>query len=105
MKKVTCLLALIMMFTSMAPVAMAKVEKKDKEKPELSPEDEAKIAQLDARILEIKAMDFTQMDREERKEIRNELRDINKEAKAAGRGVYLSVGAIIIILLILILVL
>ena len=98
-------MALMMMFTSVAPMAMANVEKKDKEKPALSPEDEAKIAQLDARILEIKAMDFSDMDREERKEIRNELRDINKEAKAAGGGVYLSVGAIIIILLVLILVL
>ncbi|MEX0883666.1 MAG: hypothetical protein WDZ72_09355 [Cyclobacteriaceae bacterium] len=105
MKKVAYFLALIMLFTSVAPMAMAKAEKKDKEKPELSPEDEAKIEELDARILEIKAMDFTQMDREERKEVRKELRDINKEAKASGGGVYLSVGAIIIILLVLILVL
>ena len=35
----------------------------------------------------------------EKKEIRKELREINKEAKERGSGIYISTGAIIIILL------
>ncbi len=103
MKKLAYFLSFVILFTSMTPMAMAKEDKIAKEETELSPEEEARVEQLDARILEIKAMDFKSMDKAERKEIRNELRDINKEAKDLGGGFYLSAGAIIIILLLLIL--
>lgn len=55
------------------------------------------------RVDEIKAMDFSTMEKAEKKAVRSELKEIKKEAKDLGGGVYLSVGAIIIILLILIL--
>jgi hypothetical protein len=48
-------------------------------------------------------MEFSTMTKAEKKEVRKELRDINKESKRLSGGVYISVGAIIIILLILIL--
>ena len=63
------------------------------------------LDEMEARIDEIKSMDFGAMSREERKEIREELKEMKAEAKATGNGVYLSVGAIIIILLLLILIL
>ena len=54
------------------------------------------------RIDEIKEMDKSTLSRAERKELRNEVREINKEIRSTGNGVYLSVGAIIVILLLII---
>ncbi|AKP51458.1 hypothetical protein [Cyclobacterium amurskyense] len=99
MKKIAYLLSLVFLFTSLAPAAMAKDGDSNPEKKELSPEDQARLKELDNRILEIKAMDFKSMDKSEKKEIRKELREINKEAKERGSGIYISTGAIIIILL------
>ncbi len=71
----------------------------------------ARIEDIKARISEIKAMDKSNLSSAERKELRVELRDMRKEARAIsssdgmGGGVYLSVGAIIIIILLLILIL
>ncbi|WP_339924024.1 hypothetical protein [uncultured Cyclobacterium sp.] len=99
MKKIAYFLSFALLFTSLAPAAMAKDGDNNPEKKELSPEDQARLEELDSRILEIKAMDFKAMDKSERKEIREELREINKEAKERGSGIYISTGAIIIILL------
>lgn len=104
MKKLAYFLSFVMLFTSVAPMAMAKEDKNVKENPELSPAEEERLEELDSRFLEIKEMDFKSMDKAERKAIKKELRDINKEAKDLGGGVYISAGAIIIILLILILI-
>ncbi|SHM65166.1 hypothetical protein SAMN04488057_102487 [Cyclobacterium lianum] len=99
MKKIAYFLSMLMLLTAIAPVAIASDKPADKEP---SPEEQARLEQLDERVKEIKAMDFKAMDKEERKEIRNELREINKEAKALGGGVYISAGALIVILILLI---
>jgi Ribonuclease G/E len=57
------------------------------------------------RLDEIKAMDKTDLNSAERKELRKEVRDIKKELKEMNGGVYISVGAAIIIILLLILIL
>jgi hypothetical protein len=79
------------------------------EKPvrELSEEEIAvRMNQMTKRVEEIKSMDRSLLSKQERKELRKELREMNKAAKAMGQGgVYLSVGAIIIIILLLILIL
>lgn len=56
------------------------------------------------RLDEIKNMDKSSLDRSEKKELRTEVREIKKTLKASGRGIYLSVGAIIIILLVLLII-
>jgi hypothetical protein len=68
---------------------------------------EARMTEMRERVKEIKAMDKSKMTREERKALRVELRQMNKEAHAMGYtgGVYISVGALIIIILLLILIL
>lgn len=66
---------------------------------------EARLEQMKTRLEEIKHMDKSNLTREERKELRHEVKDMRKEAKAMSGGVYLSVGAIIIIILVLILIL
>jgi hypothetical protein len=72
----------------------------------LTAEQQARIVQIDARVNEIKAMDFSALSSQERKALRKEVIQLKKEAGGiATGGVYLSVAAIIIILLVLILIL
>ncbi|MCC5936048.1 MAG: hypothetical protein JJU34_02085 [Lunatimonas sp.] len=101
MRKIAFFLSLVFLFTSLAPAAMAKA---DKDPKTLSPEDELRMEEISDRVAEIKAMNFAELSKTEKREVRKELREINKEAKAISGGVYLSVGAIIVILLILILI-
>lgn len=66
---------------------------------------EARVAELQNRLEEIKAMDTKNLTREQKKALRVEVRTIKKEMKEISGGVYLSVGAIILIALLLILLL
>ena len=75
-----------------------------KSKPALTENQIARISDLTRRVEEFKNMDKSDLSRTQRKALRNELIDIKKEVKATNGGVYLSVGAIIIILLVLILI-
>ncbi|MDQ8004669.1 MAG: hypothetical protein REI64_07705 [Pedobacter sp.] len=77
----------------------------DKPKTELTAEQRAELTRIMSRVDEIKAMDKSKLSKEERKELRKELKEMKKKANAVGGGVYLSVGAIIIIILLLILIL
>jgi hypothetical protein len=66
----------------------------------------ARLAASVARVNEIKAMDKSKLSSDERKSLRKELRVIKKDIKDNdNKGIYLSVGAIIIIILLLILLL
>ncbi|EKB49469.1 hypothetical protein [Cecembia lonarensis] len=98
MKKLFYLLSMLFLFLAVSPMAMAK-----KDNPELTEEEKSRLVEIEMRVDEIKAMDFSTMEKAEKKAVRSELKEIKKEAKDLGGGVYLSVGAIIIILLILIL--
>lgn len=78
----------------------------------------AEINKLGNRVLEINEMDFELLEKTEKKELKKELRSINKELKAysksenpaiaeaaknnRGGGLYISSGALIIILLLII---
>ena len=67
---------------------------------------EARIAEIEKRVQEIKDMDKSNLSRLEKKDMRDELRNMNKESKAIGHGgVYLSIGGILLIILVLILIL
>jgi len=66
---------------------------------------EVRLEEINARVQEIKAMDKSQLTKEDRRELRDELKSMKKESRAMGGGIYLSVGAIIIIILVLILIL
>lgn len=67
-----------------------------------SPSDSTASSLIMARLGEIMDMDKSSLSRRERKDLRNELRDMKKPAD--GR-VYVSVGALILIVLLLILLL
>ncbi|WP_338360118.1 hypothetical protein [Yeosuana marina] len=63
----------------------------------------AEVKTMLNRLEEIKDMDKSDLKSSERKELRKEVREIKKALKSSGRGIYISTGAIIIILLILLL--
>lgn len=63
----------------------------------------ALVQQMKDRVEYIRAMDRSQLTKEERKALRTELRNMRKESRAV-TGVYISVGALIIIILLLIII-
>ena len=65
----------------------------------------ARLEEMKNRVEVIKATDKSTLTRSERKAMKRELKSMHKEAKEMRGGVYLSVGAIIIIVLLLILIL
>lgn len=64
-----------------------------------------RVQQLTQRLEEIRSMDKSGLTRMEKKNMRKEVREMKKEMKALSGGIYLSVGAIIIVILLLILLL
>lgn len=64
----------------------------------------ADAQKLTNRLEEIRSMDVKNLSRKERRELRHEVKSIQK-VQSTGSGVYISVGAAIIIILLLILIL
>ena len=103
MKKIAYFLSLVFLMTAFAPAAIASDNNKDKNTTELSEADKERLAEIEARVDEIKEMKISDLDKDERRALKKELKEMNKEAKQLGGGVYISVGAIILIIILLIL--
>lgn len=67
--------------------------------------DETKAITLEQRLDAIRALDKSTLSREQKRALRAEVKDIKKQLAALSGGVYLSVGAILLIALLLILLL
>ena len=63
----------------------------------------AEIRVMLNRLEEIKGMDKSELKRADKKELRKEVRAIKSDIRSSGNGIYISTGAIIIILLLIIL--
>ena len=106
------LFAILLLFASLTPVMTSgkSLEEKETESETevtvISSETrDAEISAMLNRLDEIKAMDMSALSVSEKRELREEVRDIKKAARESNKGIYLSVGAIIIIVLLLILLL
>ncbi|MEZ4771584.1 MAG: hypothetical protein R3D00_00295 [Bacteroidia bacterium] len=103
MKKLSVIAAALLLFASVPLSLSASTEAtaislpSDKPKPVESPENTALINRLD----EIKAMDKSEMTSAEKKELRNEAKETKKNLRLGG-GVYLSAGALVLIIVLLI---
>lgn len=97
--KVLVFLAL-MVFYSLP--TMATVDNKPNSTPAAT---ETNSTELIKRLEEIKTIDKTSITSAEKKTLRKEVRSIKKELKQNGNGVYLSAGAAILIVLLLIIIL
>jgi hypothetical protein len=82
---------------------VSPVEAKDK-RP-LTSTEQARVNQLVGRLEEIKAMDIKHMSKSEKKALRKEVKEIKREVNALSGGVYISIGALLVIILLLILLL
>ncbi len=67
-------------------------------------EKQFRVEAIKERLAEIKEMDKSTLSKEDRKELKSELKSMRKEAREV-QGIYLSVGAVIIIILLLIIIL
>lgn len=108
MKKKIYLLSTALMLTLFASQLRAATVVAEPVAKEITLTDEQKEVKLQAiktRVEEIKAMDKSQLSKEQKQELKSELKTMKTQARAMGGGVYLSVGAIIIIILLLILIL
>lgn len=101
MKK-TVFYLIIVLLLSVFPSTVMASEKNPVPIDKPNTEIPAEIKPLLNRLDEIKAMDKSNLESSERKVLRKEVREIKKEIRSKGGGLYISAGAIIIILLIII---
>ena len=95
--------SLILVFTLATSSTTVSAATKNETKTELTVEQRAQFDKLVNRVEEIRKMDKSDLTRVEKKALRSELKELKQQARALNQGVYLSVGAIIIIILLVIL--
>src|SRR6476646_6770830 len=98
MKKITFSL-MIMILSLIAVPNMSLAHSKDPIAGKVTTEVPDEIQAKYDRLEEIKNMDKSELTRSEKKELRKEVRAIKSELRTTSNGVYLSIGAIIIIIL------
>jgi hypothetical protein len=98
--KILKVVMLILILAASTPVATFAADHKP-----ASIENEARANELKSRLEEIKAIDKKELSREQKRALRTEVKEIKKEMAEISGGVYLSIGAIILIALLLILLL
>lgn len=104
MKKLIQNTFLILMLCSVIPMQL-RAESGKETKKIMNAAESAQAKVLINRLDEIKAMDRSLMNRTEKKELRKEVKAINTNLAELNGGVYLTTGAILIIILILVLIL
>lgn len=104
MKKAKIYFSLAAMLFAFSAQAESTSPLSAKESKTISAEQLKRMDEIESRVLEIREMDFSTLDKAEKKAIKTEFKELNKEAKRGG-GLYLSLGAIIVIVLLLILLL
>jgi len=104
MKKSTYLLMTMVLLLSVFPTGIFASEKTSEiiENPKEIP---IEVQAMFNRLDEIKMMDKSKLNTIQKKELRKEIKTIKAELRTTNNGIYLSVGAIIIIVLLLILIL
>ncbi len=101
MKKLIYIAFSMIMVISTANFATAK-ERSD---APLTTEQQVKLQQLTQRVEQIRSMDKTELNRQEKRALRSELRTMKNDANAIGNGgIYLSITALLVIILILIII-
>jgi hypothetical protein len=100
MRKISIYSILVVMLLAFSPVHLRA---SDEIKPATTnTADAARAATLINRLEEIKEMDKSTLSVAEKKELRKEVRETKKELKTTGSGVYFSVGALLLVIILLI---
>jgi hypothetical protein len=104
-KKITTIILFGLLLTATTPALAANPVIVPIETSKPLTENDPRVQQLLDRLKQIKQVDKSSMTKTEKKELRKEVKGIRKEMKTISGGVYLSVGAIIVVILLLILIL
>jgi len=104
MKKAKIYFSLAAMLFAFTAQAENPSNSSEREPKVMSAEELKRLDEIESRVMEIKKMDFSTLEKAEKKAIKTELKELNKEARRGG-GLYLSLGAIIVIVLILVILL
>jgi len=102
MKKTAFCLMIMMLSFSLFPGTIMATEKEPIRTHANTNEVPSEVKVMIDRLNEIKEMDKSSLTRNDRKELRKEVRTIKKGIKSSGSGLYISTGAVIIILLLII---
>jgi glycyl-tRNA synthetase beta subunit len=103
MKKILYLALSILMLSSTTSLVQAKTSEPRKE---LTSEQNLRMNQIAQRVEEIKKLDKANLSQTENQELKEELTAMKKEAKKAGQGgIYLSVTALLVIIIVLLILL
>lgn len=103
MKKLAICLIMTCLSLTLIPLQLNAATKTEPSSvPAPKPVESAEVKALELRLNEINAMDKSKMNSAEKKTIRKEVKTINHKMHDIGGGVYLSVGAIILIVILLI---
>lgn len=106
MKKISlCVFASLLMLAVIPAHLIGKNEVDPVTIEATAPSEAEQIGILNARLIEIQELDRSGMTRQERRALRVEVRAIKGELKSYGDGIYLSVGALILVIVLLILLL
>jgi hypothetical protein len=101
MKKIAVLMIACLSLTILPPKAGAVVPTIPMALNSENSANAEKVKALELRLNEIKAMDKSKLKASEKKMLRKEVKAINKDIREIGGGVYVSAGAIILILILL----
>jgi hypothetical protein len=106
MKKLAICLVMTCLSFTLIPLQLNAEKRSDPSSlPAPKPAESAEAKSLELRLNEIKAMDKSNMKSAEKKDMRKEVKAINHRLHSIGGGVYLSVGAVILIVVLLIILL
>lgn len=105
MKKLTVYLAIVALSLAIPAHSRADTDRSPSSMPLSNSVESAGARALLERLDEIKAMDKSTLSLNEKKALRKEVRSIKKELRANNGGVYLSVGALLLVIVLLILLL
>ncbi|MCX6254059.1 MAG: hypothetical protein NTV31_06220 [Bacteroidia bacterium] len=106
MKKfIICLMAACLSLTLLPLQSNAATPSEPSSLVAPKPSESAEAKTLELRLNEINAMDKSKMKSAEKKNLRKEVKSINHKLRNIGGGVYISAGALILILILLIILL
>ena len=105
MKKLTTCLMIVFLSLTFIPAQTKAETKASSSMSESKSAQAAEAHALLARIYEINAMDKSKLSSTDKKQLRSEVRSIKSQLREPGRGVYVSLTALIVIVILLVILL
>lgn len=104
MKKLPLIVLAILILTCSLGYASATVRTVEKDPVEsLTPQQKVRLQIITLRVKEIKSIDKSELNRDEKKSLRTELKQLKKEARGmAAGGVFLTVGSLLAVIVLLV---